>query len=115
MLPAVSGSSISSRSLMVMGRKSSAPLRRGHAQRGHVELLPEQLVPELQVLADLPPQMDDVSRFFHVAHLMSLLWLLGFPGMLLALHVDGVFALQQQLAHRDDRVAKPLVVLDHGG
>ena len=29
MLPAVSGSSISSRSLMVMGRKSSAPLRRG--------------------------------------------------------------------------------------
>ena len=35
--------------------------------------------------------------------------------MLLALHVDGVFALQQKLAHRENRVAKSLIVLDYGG
>ena len=53
------------------GQKVLRPAQARHAQGGHVELLAEQLVPELQALADLTPQMDDVSRFFHVAHLMS--------------------------------------------
>ena len=62
------------------GQEVLRPAQARHAQRGHVELLAEQLVAELKALADLSPQMNDVSRLFHVAHLMSLLWFLGFPG-----------------------------------
>ena len=35
--------------------------------------------------------------------------------MLLALHVDGVFAFQQNLADRDDGVSQLLIVLNDGG